>query len=47
MSSSRFCDKILVFSDGEIIENGTHEELMKAGKTYYSLYSMQAQFYQE
>lgn len=47
MSSSRFCDRILVFSDGEIIENGTHEELMKAGKTYYSLYSMQAQFYQE
>lgn len=45
MSSSRFCDYVLVFSDGAIIEEGTHEELMKLKKVYSSLYSMQAQFY--
>lgn len=47
MSSSRFCDRILVFSNGEIVENGTHVELMKMKKIYFSLYNMQAQYYQE
>ena len=45
--SCRICDFILVLHKGRLVQQGTHEELMKAGKTYYSLYSMQAQFYQE
>lgn len=47
MSSSRFCDRIFVFSDGGIVESGTHAELMKMKKIYFSLYNMQAQYYQE
>ena len=32
------CDKIIVFDDGRIKEEGTHEELMKLKKRYYTLY---------
>ncbi len=48
LSSARFCDKILVLKNGEIIESGTHDELivLKNG-VYRELYRMQAQFYQE
>lgn len=47
MSSTRFCDKIFVFENGEMIENGTHDELMKAQSVYYELYSMQSKYYVE
>lgn len=46
LSSSRFCDKILVFDKGRIIERGTHEQLMKIQGKYAELYSMQAQYYE-
>lgn len=42
MSSSRFCDYIAVFQNGEITEYGTHEELMEIQGTYYDLFQMQA-----
>ena len=45
MSSSRFCDHIAVFQNGEIAEYGTHEELMEIQGTYYDLFQMQAQYY--
>lgn len=45
MSSSRFCDHIAVFKDGEITEYGTHEELMERNGIYYDLFQMQAQYY--
>ena len=41
MSSSRFCDYVLVFSDGAIIEEGTHEELMKSCEVYQDIYITQ------
>ena len=41
MSSSRFCDYIAVFQNGEITEYGTHEELMEIQGTYYNLFQMQ------
>lgn len=47
MSSTRFCDKIFVFENGEIIENGTHDELIKTQSVYYELYSMQSKYYVE
>ena len=31
-------DKIIVFDKGRIYEQGTHEELMKLKKRYYTLY---------
>ena len=32
-------DKIYVFDNGKIKEQGTHEELMKLKKRYYALYN--------
>lgn len=34
-------DKIIMLQDGEIIESGSHEELLKLRKNYYSLYKGQ------
>ena len=46
LASCRFCDKIAVFHEGEIIQNGTHKELLadSTGK-YYELWNAQAQYY--
>lgn len=46
LSSCRFCDKIAVFDNGEIVQIGTHEELLtdKRGK-YHELWFAQAQYY--
>ncbi len=45
MSSCRFCDKILVFDEGQIVEQGSHEELMKTSGLYSELWNAQAQYY--
>ena len=46
LSSCRFCDRIAVFDQGQIVQTGTHEELVgdTTGK-YYELWSAQAQYY--
>ena len=41
LSTIRNADEIAVVLDGRITERGTHEELMAAGGTYKSLYSLQ------
>ena len=45
MSSCRFCDNILVFDEGQVVEQGSHEELMKTGGLYSELWNAQAQYY--
>ena len=45
LSTIRNADKILVLKDGEIIEEGTHEELLSQEGFYYKLY--QSQFQEE
>ena len=47
LSTIRDCDKILVISDGEIIEAGTHDELLRNKGMYYDLYSAQYKFLNE
>lgn len=48
MSSTRFCNKIIVLDKGEIVESGTHEELMKVENGIYKhLFNTQAQYYKE
>lgn len=47
LSSTRFCDRILLLEHGEIMEEGTHESLL-AGKTRYAeLFEMQSRYYRE
>lgn len=46
LSSCRFCDEIAVFHEGEIIQTGSHEELLSDEKgKYYELWQAQAQYY--
>lgn len=48
LSSCRFCDKIAVFDKGEIVQLGTHAELLAdVGGKYYELWNAQAQYYAE
>lgn len=47
LSSCKFCDRILVFKDGKVVENGTHNELVKIPDgVYANMYQTQAQYYQ-
>ncbi len=46
LSSCRFCDRILVFDDGKLIQDGSHEYLLKNPDGKYSeLWNAQAQYY--
>ena len=45
LSSTKFCDRIVLFKDGSIEETGTHNELLQKGGLYAELFRMQAQFY--
>ena len=47
LSSTKFCDKIIVLSDGEIIETGNHDELIKQDGFYADLFNSQARYYKE
>lgn len=44
-STVRLADEIVVLHKGELIEQGTHEELMKLNGHYAKLYSLQAKWY--
>ena len=46
LSSCRFCDEIAVLDHGQIVQQGTHQELVanEQGK-YYELWHAQAQYY--
>lgn len=41
LSAVRRCDKIIVVDKGEIVESGTHEQLMKLGGLYRHLHDQQ------
>lgn len=42
LSTIKDADLILVLRNGEIIERGTHDELIEQGKTYYDMYQLQS-----
>ncbi|RCR71597.1 ABC transporter ATP-binding protein [Larkinella punicea] len=43
VSSAKLADKILVLDEGEVVEHGTHEELLAANGVYRELYEKQLQ----
>lgn len=47
LSSATRSDNILVFADGELIEQGTHESLMNSGGEYCKMFTLQASGYRE
>ena len=47
LASTRFCDRIVLISDGSIAEEGTHQELMANGNKYAELFSVQSKYYSE
>ena len=48
LSSCRFCDRILVFDNGQLIQDGSHENLLENPNGKYSeLWNAQAQYYAE
>ncbi len=47
LSSTRFCDVIAMFVAGEMVEYGTHEELLAKNGAYAEIFRVQAQYYEE
>ena len=48
LSSCKFCDRIIVLSEGSIAESGNHKELIvREDGLYAMLYNKQAQYYRE
>lgn len=45
LSSTKFCDRIILLNDGEIIEQGSHENLIKKNGIYSKMFEIQAQYY--
>ncbi len=47
LASTRFCDRIIMLENGNIAEEGTHEELLEKGGKYANLYEIQSKYYKE
>lgn len=47
LSSTRFCDRIILMENGRIIESGTHEELLAANGKYAQMFNTQSRYYKE
>ena len=47
MSSCQFCDDILVFEHGNLIQRGSHAQLLQQDGLYQQLWTAQAAYFQE
>ncbi len=43
LSTIQMADQILVIEEGDVVESGKHDELIKAKGRYYELYTYQNQ----
>ena len=47
LSTTRIADRIIMFENGEIIEEGSHDELMRRNGKYAEMFLLQAEKYRE
>lgn len=47
ISSVKDADEIIVLDDGQIVERGTHEQLVKQRGKYFEIYSQQYKDFEE
>lgn len=47
LASVKFCDRIVVLAGGEIMESGTHNELINNKGVYFEMFTKQAEYYIE
>ena len=47
LSSTQFCNNVAMFAEGEMVEYGTHTELMEKDGAYAEMFRIQAQYYVE
>ena len=47
LASTKFCNRILFLENGEIVEEGTHEELMAKNEKYSEMFEIQSHYYRE
>ena len=47
LASTKFCDRIVLLGPDGVLEQGTHEELMKMNGKYFEMFSIQGKYYQE
>ncbi|WP_026511267.1 ABC transporter ATP-binding protein [Butyrivibrio sp. LC3010] len=47
LASTRFCDKVVMFENGSMVELGSHDELMEKNGKYADMFNVQAQYYRD
>lgn len=47
LSSTAFCDRVVLLKGGEVVECGSHRELIKLNGEYAKMYEVQSHYYQE
>lgn len=47
LSSTRFCDRIILLDENKIAEIGTHEELLSMGGKYAEMFETQSKYYRD
>jgi ATP-binding cassette subfamily B protein len=47
LASTKFCDRILFLDGGRIVEEGSHDQLMKMGGKYREIFDIQSHYYKE
>ena len=45
LSSTKFCDRIILLDQGQIAETGTHQELMSFDSAYRAMFEVQSNYY--
>jgi ATP-binding cassette subfamily B protein/ATP-binding cassette subfamily C protein len=47
LSSTKFCDRILLFNKSGLVEEGSHDSLMELKGDYYNMFVVQGKYYQQ